>query len=987
VGEALLSRGPVRGARAVVLLLALGLSAGALRPLRAAPPPAALPDDEEPPPAAQAAGPGNAGNASNAGDTEEENAPRVTAIEVRSDAPLSGEGDFAALLDFAVGEPLTDTKVRRSLRNIQASGRGAEVSLFTRPAGGGGGVVAVVVLRAAVQVDAVNLAADAAPGAELGLRKDTLYDALVQRVAQPLSEGQVVAGVYNLQKLYEDNSYYDARVRVQVAVDPATRRATVTYHVASGPRSNVGAIEFQGPLSPFSAADLLRQLPVKVDSAYTSGAGESSAEHLERWLFTQHYNLAKVEAPKVEHVEGNKVRLTYPVDVGPRLEVKVKGADFEKLRKEGLLPFLGNEGYDEALLQQALSKIKDAYQKQGYYHVLVDSTETRATGVFDLTITVQPGGQFVLEDLRFTGNKGLSDRDLRQRVELSGKKLLTLGSGRLVQSVLDEDLDNLRSYYASQGYSEAKVGPPQIEEKGDRLHLTIPILEGPRQLVGEMKLDGIDALDVKVLQAQLPLRAGGPFHPAFLDQTLDAIRSAYADRGFDAAQVSATTDWNAAHTRVDLTISVIEGPQARIDRIIVRGNQRTHSDVIVRTVGLAPGQPVSRSRLLEAERALYRLGIFSRVNVDLTRAGLGVSGRDVVIRVEEGKSKTLTYGIGYATDEGVRATIGYSFSNVGGRAYSLSSDLRFSERQDRIARILFDQPTLFQLPIPVTSSIFYIVSVDPNKGFTVTKDGARTQATKVIGAWHYSLGLDYRVDKVKLGTGVGLNNLERQDRPYHIASVIPSVLLDHRDDALLPTRGWSSLFQPQFSMPILGSEAKFLKLFFQQTQLANLGRFGVLAGSLRLGAIEPFRTLPSSDPNVEGLPSSNVFVDERFFAGGSTTHRAYDLDLLGIPGKTLFTVAGQRDYSPVGGNGLALINLDYRFPIAGAFGGTLFFDDGNVWADWRDIRARDLKRGIGIGARYVSPIGPLRLDLGWKLDRDPREKAGPVISISFGNPF
>jgi len=943
-------------------------------------------DAEEPPPSA----------------LEAAAAPIVAAIEVRSDAPLADDRDFDSLLDFTVGEPLTDLRVRRTLRNLQASGRGTEVELYTRPAGETG-VVAVIVLRAAVQVAAVEIVGMAAPTAantantataptpaagSLGLSRDDLYDALAQRAGQPLSEDQVLSGVHNLEKLYDERGFLDAKVRVQVAVDPATRRATVTYQVDSGPQAVVDRIEFAGAIAPFPPQDLEKALALKKGSTFTRGSAEGSAEKLQRWLISQHYNLARVQPPRVDSASAGKVHLTYPVDLGARLEVEVKGAAFDRLQKDGLLSFLGPEGYDEALVQQALGKIKDAYQKDGYYYVQADAVKTLAGGVLHLTLTVQPGGRYTLEGIHFQGNQGVSDNDLAHLMAVSEKRLLSLGSGRLVDSVLVQDLDNIRSYYASQGYTEAKVGPPRVEEKGDRLDLTIPIVEGARQQVGQMKFEGIDALDLNALKAQLPLHAGGPFHPALLDLTLDAVRSAYADRGFDAAQVSATPDWDSAHTRVDLTISVIEGPQAVVDRIIVRGNQRTHTDVIVRTAGLARGKPVSRSRLLEAERSLYRLGIFSRVSVDLTRAGLGVSGRDVIIRVEEGKSKTLTYGLGYATDEGIRATVGYTYGNVGGLAYSLSTDLRYSQRQDRIARILFDQPTFFQFPVPVTSSLFYIVTDDPNKGFTVTKYGARTQANKRIGHLHYSLGLDYRVDKVKLDQGVPLNNLERQDRPYSIASVIPSVLLDYRDDPLVPTRGWSSLLQPQFSGPILGSDAKFLKVFFQQTQLVNLGRPGVLAGGLRLGAIEPFRTLPTSDPEVAGLPSSNVFVDERFFAGGPTTHRAYDPDLLGLLGKTLFPTPGKTNqFSPVGGDGLMLVNLDYRFPIAGSFGGTLFFDSGNVWADWRDINTRDLKSGVGIGARYVSPIGPLRFDIGWKLNRERGEKASPVLSFSFGNPF
>src|SRR5262249_8652204 len=155
----------------------------------------------------------------------------------------------------------------------------------------------------------------------------------------------------------------------------------------------------------------------------------------------------------------------------------VKGAEFDRLKKDGLLSFLSPEGYDEALVQQALGKIKDAYQRDGYYHVQVDAVKTLAGGVLHLTLTVQPGSRFTLEEVRFQGNKGVSAGDLAQLMAVSEKRLLSLGSGRLVQSELDQDLDNIRSYYARQGYTEAKVGPPRVEEKGDRLKLTIPIVE------------------------------------------------------------------------------------------------------------------------------------------------------------------------------------------------------------------------------------------------------------------------------------------------------------------------------------------------------------------------------------------------------------------------------------------------------------------------------------------------------------------------------
>jgi outer membrane protein insertion porin family len=123
-----------------------------------------------------------------------------------------------------------------------------------------------------------------------------------------------------------------------------------------------------------------------------------------------------------------------------------------------------------------------------------------------------------------------------------------------------------------------------------------------------------------------------------------------------------------------------------------------------------------------------------------------------------------------------------------------------------------------------------------------------------------------------------------------------------------------------------------------------------------------------------------VPIDERFYAGGRTTHRAFGQDELGIEGQTL--VAG----TPIGGAGLLLVNLDYRFPIAGAIGGTVFVDGGNVWRDYAEIDTGDLRWGAGVGLRYRSPVGPLRLEIGWKLDREPGEPAY-VWFFSIGNPF
>ena len=236
------------------------------------------------------------------------------------------------------------------------------------------------------------------------------------------------------------------------------------------------------------------------------------------------------------------------------------------------------------------------------------------------------------------------------------------------------------------------------------------------------------------------------------------------------------------------------------------------------------------------------------------------------------------------------------------------------------------------------------------------------------------------------GEAVDLGVVEREVRDLEISSLTPNFFIDRRDDPLDPTRGWSTSLQLEAALPFLSAEAACVKLFWQQTAYRPLGSFGLLAASLRFGAIEAPSDAPA-DPTVpEGLANAQVPVSERFFAGGRTSHRAFERDQLGILGETLLE-RDNDDLLELGGNGLFILNVDYRFPIAGPLGGTFFFDLGNVWADWRDLDASELEAGVGLGIRYRSPIGPLRLEIGWKVGSDLPEADSAVFFLSFGNPF
>jgi outer membrane protein insertion porin family len=962
MGAALLSRLVLRGAAPVLALALLAV-------------PPAHGQISQTPPEQTAAEPG--GPARSTGPL----GPIITAVEVRSDAPLDESLNLGDLIEVEVGEPLAALAVRHTLRNLQATGNAAELELYTRDDPEGGGVVAVIVLRAVVQVEDVRIVG------QLGLSRDDLRRAVPQGSAQPLSEERVLRGVYALQELYENNGYFKSRARVSVATDPVRRRAVVTYQVDSGPRAIVRTIAFSQPVAPFEPAALVKQFRLKLGDGYSRREAREDADRLRDWLIGQGHGAARVDPPEEEpDLQANSVKLTYPIEIGPKISLQVIGADEKTLRRRGLLPFLGEAGYDEALVLQAVGRLKSDYQRQGHYDVKVTTEEKRTDGELQLTFRIDPGPVYTLKEIDLEGNEQLATPELMTYMTTSRRSLLRPGSGRLVDAELNDDLENLRRYYALSGFPKATVGPASVERQVGDLRLVIPIQEGVRQRVVNLRFEGLENLDEKALRRSLPLREGGPFHTALLDGTLDTLRGAYAAAGYTQTQASARQDWNPDHTLVDVTIEVFEGQQRLADRIIVRGNRKTQGEVISRTMDLHHGDPISETKLLEIERNLYRLGIFSRVEVELVPAGLDAAERDVLARVEEGKSRSLTYGLGWDSESGLRGLFGYSDNNVFGRAYSLRTDVRWSQRDKRF-RFVFNQPYLGEQPISLTSTVFYEDEARRDRPFEVKRYGARSEAVRVYGARRLSLGLDYRIVELRVDPGVAANDIERFDQPYQITSLVPSFFWDRRDDPIATTRGWSTLVQLQYAFPAFKTDTEFVKLFVQQTQYLNLGRPGVVAASLRLGSIQPYLALPaaSTDP-LRDFPSRNVPIAERFFAGGDATHRAYGRDELGIRGQTLVPNSSGTGFLPVGGNGLLLLNLEYRFPVFDAFGGTIFYDTGNVWPDWRSIRIKDLKNGVGIGARYLSPIGPIRAGIGWKLDREKGE-SGYQLFFNIGNPF
>lgn len=906
-------------------------------------------------------------------------APRVVAVEMRSDAPVERGGeDLRELIDIAPGDLLDPVAVARSLRNLHSYGSAGEIVAFSEPRPGG--VALIFGMWARTQVREVRLEG------ELGLRRAQLLGALPQRAQQPLSESKVIRGVWALQDLLTTFGYRQRLVQVSVATDAYRKQAVVTYRVEAGPRARVGEVSFSGDMGPFSAGELRAPLRSKSGDLHHEVTASGDAERLQEWLIDRGYRTAEVDPPLDSYdAAESRVDLEFPVRVGPRFDLEAPGVDVRRLRRKGLLPFLESEPFDPTLLTQSRDALRRHFQQRGHYDVAVNLEQEESAGGVSLRLSIEPGPVFELAAVSFAGNESFTAAELSTLMETSPARRLGSG-GRLVDEIVADDMDNLRSYYALQGFGDARVGPPEVEREGSSLRLVVPIVEGPRRRVVNVAFEGTAELRPRELVEGLVLQGAGPYHPRLLEQSLDQIRSRYEAAGMRAAQVTPELIWNEDRSLVDVIFKIFEGPRSVVERIVSRGQQRTRPHIIRRATGLRRGQPVSTERLLQAQRRLYALGVFSRVDVKLAPGTPFSAERDVIVQVEEGARRNVTYGAGYDSEDGVRGLLGVGHRNLFGRAIAGRLDVRASQRETQI-RALVRQPFLGNSGWPVSYSLFRIE--ESRDSFDSKRRGAQVEGLRLSGSDRYGLLLSYREVRVE-NPDPALEGLEieRELQNVEIFSLGPSLFIDRRDDPFDPRRGWSSNLVLEAAQPLGNADVDLLKLFGQQTFNLDLRRLGVLAVSLRLGAIEPGGG-NAVDPTVEGLLSAQVPISERFFAGGRSSHRAYRRDRLGIAGETLLPFVDAEmapRLVPVGGTGLALLNIDYRFPIWGALGGVAFIDAGNVWADWREIDPGEAKAGAGVGLRYLSPLGPIRAEIGWKMDREPGEDSW-VATLSVGNPF
>jgi outer membrane protein assembly factor BamA len=528
----------------------------------------------------------------------------------------------------------------------------------------------------------------------------------------------------------------------------------------------------------------------------------------------------------------------------------------------------------------------------------------------------------------------------------------------------------------------------------------ITIKEGPRVQIGRIAIEGNHTIATDRLMPIVALRPGDAYYGPAVARDRDALIAFYLNEGYAAVDVTVappTPVTTPEGTHADVLFKVAEGAQTIVEHIFITGNLRTKASIIEHELEIKEGQPLGQAAVTESRRRLSALGLFRRIQISEVSHGDSAL-RDVVIAVEEAQQTTIGYGGGAQIDRQLRETdvVGaprerYEFAprgffeigrrNLGGRNRSVNLYTRLSLRPNpdldnrnpfgfseyRVIGTYREPRALQRFGDLIATAA---VEQGVRTGFNFSRKGVNAELghrfrPTLRGSVRYSFGTTHIFDNT-LPEDEQLS-VDRAFSQVRLSAFSGALTRDARDDALEPQAGTFTSADYTIAARAIGSEVGFTKTFLQGFLYKNLGRpHLVFAGGARLGLARAFERLAQTvDDNgnptvtlVRDLPAS-----ERFFAGGDTSIRGFALDTVGAPE----TIASNG--FPQGGEAEIVLNAELRAPVYGPIGAVFFVDGGNVFAHVGDMDLGELRGSIGFGGRYRSPIGPIRLDIGFKLDR------------------
>jgi outer membrane protein insertion porin family len=940
-----------------------------------------------------------------------------------------------------VGSPLDREKIAQSLRQLYATG------LFE-----------TIQAKASQQSDGVKLVFDGSPrefigvvtvnGAKGATMNAQLVAASRLNPGTRFSETRLGAAQGRMRQALADNGFNEPKITYTLKRHQEEQLVDIAFEVISGVQARVGPVAVDGDSG--MTLDQFRH------SAHLRAGNKINHDTNNRALggVLKHYQKQdRLEADvklqsQTYSPASKKTSYSFAATQGPVVKVGIEGAKLSSERLKRLVPVFEEGTVDEDLLNEGNRRLRDYFQRLGYFDVKVDHIVRNAegAGTVNITYTVSLGSRRRVERVTVAGNHYFDSDTLKQLLSVRPADYLDR-HGNYSQALVAADIEALQNVYHNNGFSRVKItpetlsgqssstpgAPGSIRSSTEPLSVIYHIDEGQQQRVAVLRLDGVVKGDTNKLQGLMNTAPGQLFSPQNLAGDRDALLTDYLGRGFDQVQIDVENQTEDADaTKVDVTFHIREGQQIFVRKVLLSGLHYTRPDTVAKAITLHPGDPLSQTALADMQRNMYEFALFNEVNTAIQNPNGDEPYKTVLVQTTEARRWTLTYGLGFETQTGTpqnncaglqrrgetcspngrpgvspRVLLDVTRNNLFGRDQSASIRGTYGLLEQNV-NLLFQNPHFrgnrdfgftFSGGYASSQDVSTYVASKLEGGFRWTEHFTKPNPF-LSRANTFIYGYDFRRVKVsEESLQVFPAEIPALAAAVRVAGPALTWIRDTRDSALDSHRGTYTTFQDFLSNHRLGSEAEFNRL-----DLSNSSYYGfdknrfVLARNTRYGQERAY-----------GSPSSLLLpLPERLYAGGPTSHRGF-----GING------AGPRDPEtgfPIGGAGALVNSTELRLPppilpfFGDALSFVLFHDMGNVFTNagdaWESIlrteqpnkdsckvltqgsaqtppvpTGQDTSTGpqgqcsfnyfshaTGLGMRYHTPVGPIRLDFSYNLN-------------------
>ncbi len=701
------------------------------------------------------------------------------------------------------------------------------------------------------------------------------------------------------------------------------------------------------------------------------------------------YRTGLFEFIEVKHEAVDATTFNLVVEVTPKfrvLAVKFEGnvkVKTNRLEKE--VKVKPNQALDERQIKEDAEKLREYYQKAGYNQVTINHTieRDRVGGFGTVFFKIREGAKVKISEIRFAGNKNAAPRKLRGVMETKKWWMFSwlTGSGRFKDDQFEDDLDKLRDFYRELGYLDVEIAQDKVQfnyPTPDKLVLLININEGRQYRVGEVSFTGNKLFNSALLKRVVRQKTGVVFVPSKLDKDVERLDDFYGKDGYLDTRVRLNRKPNVSTGAIDVEYVVSEGEKFNVESIVVEGNTKTKSTVILRELVLGPGDVFSTVLMKISQLRLENTRFFESVNVNHQETNIP-GRRNMRIAVHEGRTGNLTFGAGFSSLE--RATL---FAEVSQSNFDLFNRRSFFQGDGQKFRLRmqlgslssevvlsFEEPWLFQRQLGLGFSVFRTSSEYNSTFYSQVQTGFEVYLRKhLFELWNGRLSYTYEIFDIRDISPSASAVIRALEGSNASSSIGFQFERDTRDKIINTTSGnrvevnlrvaggplGGSKINNNYSMEFRGSQ--FFPVFEFQTQVLSLIARG--------GVIQNFG-------DATDVPYYN-----KWYLGGPTTLRGFE-----------FREVAPRDQfnEPIGGKTYGFFSAEYSLDIVSPIRFAIFYDAGFVNRGAYDFNPATYSDNFGFGLRLFVAGAPLSLDFGIPITGDPLSKKGNQFNFSFGTRF